>query len=58
MALVLRKLFVPAHPGGQLDLVVLRLLPLALQQGLCCVLDNITYMKGRWNSSATLVTGL
>jgi len=58
MALVSRKLFVPCTPWGPLDLGVLRLLLLALQQGLCCVLGNITYMKGKWNGSVRLVTGL
>ena len=54
----IKKNLYPAHCGWHLDLGDLRLLMLALQQGLCCVLGNIMYMKGRWNSSGRIVTGL
>ena len=54
----IKKNLYPAHCEWQLYLGDLCLLLLALQQGLCCVLGNIMYMRGRWNSSGRIVTGV
>ena len=50
MTLVLRKLFAPCTSWGTIRSGSPEIVTACFTAGLCCVLGNIIYMKGRWNS--------